>query len=182
MNIESLLIYFIGGGLLTFLGGVIALFFNRRKTASEATKLDAETEQTKATTLLELQKGLLDVQRELEDVRTKNEQALDAMRKKNEELYASREKERDAKRAEMDRILADMGLVKQLLATETAMNFGLTEQIRVSGQASFEKQLAAQALIDHLQRRLDEHDRELVIIKKDTGDLRDRMPSHKEER
>jgi hypothetical protein len=130
----------IEGGLFVLLGAILTLFFNRRKTASEAVKnetdaekLQAETELTRARILLELQDGMLNISKALED-----------MRVKYEEMYKSRELERNAKRDEIERIFKDLQLVKENLSAESARNFALLEEHKKIRLQSYEKDYEAQ--------------------------------------
>lgn len=164
--------FLVEGGLFVLIGVVLTLFFNRRKTASEAVrnetdaeKLQAETELTRARTLLELQDGMLAVQKALED-----------MRVKNEEMYKSRELERNAKREEIERIFRDLQLVKENLSMESARNFSLLEELKKMKLSTYEKEYIAQEQIKKLQDQLATHGEQLVEIKKKTGSLEDKMP------
>ena len=162
----------IEGGVFLLLGSIVTLLFNKRKTTSEAVKnetdaekLQAETELTRARTLLELQEGMLAVQKALED-----------MRVKNEDMYRSRELERNAKRDEIERIFKDLQLVKENLSMESARNYSLLEELKKMKLSTYEKEYMAQEQIKKLQDQLATHGEQLVEIKKKTGSLEDKLP------
>ena len=160
MTAENIILILIGGGVIGFLGGLIALWVNRNKLKAETDKL---LEDVRKIMISEL----ADMQGQISDLRDKNKVLYD----EREELRLSRDK----LRSELDRVHTALELLKQDLSTENARNFALTEQVTALTRASFEKG----AKIELLESQLKDVGIDLNIVKKKTGGLSESMiPDH----
>jgi hypothetical protein len=97
---------------------------------------------------------------------------------KYEEMYKSRELERNAKRDEIERIFKDLQLVKENLSAESARNFALLEEHKKIRLQSYEKDYEAQEQIKKLRDQLANHNEQIVEIRKKTGNLENKLPKH----
>jgi DNA gyrase/topoisomerase IV subunit A len=147
----------IGGGIFTFLGGLITLFVMRRKNNAETEKLLSEAEKNKA----ENKKLIEETERlNIENQNLRTEQ-MNAMLKQNNELVKAREE------------------LKAKLQISNEQNFLLSKELSIRNIESVEKQKKIDELSDRqkkVEELLNTQHKDIVEIKKQTGQLPDQLP------
>jgi hypothetical protein len=173
-NWKELVAIIIGGGLFTFLGSLITQILNKGKMRSEeikntfeAEKMEAEADLARARFMTETQNALSVMAKELQ-----------AMREKYDLMYEAREAERNAREAERQAERDDKKRIMDEVSSLNAMNVTLNEQVHKMTQTAFERELASQARINELEKRVQEQAGKVEVIEKKTGSLEDKMPKH----
>lgn len=137
-ELVTIVISAMAGGAVGFLTNVFMAFVNRNKNAAETVQIIEETNKARLSTQAEMQKQIKDLVLELDRERD------------------SRDKERDAKREELNRIYDQ-------LATVQSINSGLITQVGTLQKLNVEKD----ARIKELESLVDQHTK---ILRK-TGQL-----------
>jgi len=148
--------------IFVFLSTLLGYILGRRKINADVANTDADSNKAKAEevqirvqTMLELQRGIAELQA------------------KFQEMYDANEARRNANRTEQDRMAAQLSDV-------TARNVILSDQIKVSDARNFERELVWQAKIAELEKKLLLQETRVEFVEKKTGSLENKMPLHGE--
>jgi chromosome segregation ATPase len=146
--------------IFVLLSTLLGYLLGKRKTNAEIANTDAdsnktkaEEEQIRAQTMLELQKGMLEINSKLET------------------MYESREAQRNANRIEQERLSKNQSDL-------AARNYELADTLQKQSQANFERELSYTNRIAELERKLEGQQARVEVIEKKTGSLENKMPSH----
>jgi hypothetical protein len=156
-KISEYLALLIGGGIFTFLGGLITLFVMRKRNNADTEKLLSEAEKNKA----ENKKLVEETERlNIENQNLRTEQ-MNAMLKQNNELVKAREE------------------LKAKLQISNEQNLLLSKELNIRNIESMEKQKKIDELSDRqkkVEELLNTQHKDIVEIKKQTGQLPDQLP------
>jgi len=157
ISIESIIGALIGGGIIGFIGGLIALWANRGKLKAETAKL-------------------------VQDIIGEMQEQINSLRLKADVLYEEREKlrgDRDKLRDELNRVHVNIEVLQQSLATETARNYQLTTLVTEMSKTALERGTK----ITQLEASLASFTTDLNVVKKKTGELSESMiPDHSKDK
>lgn len=166
-----------GAGLLSFIGTVLVLIFNRRKVKAEANKLIAETNEINDKSHAEIEKLVAETEQIRFESQKKMQNQLDELREQNKKLFIEREIERDAKeklRRELDRLHESIDMLRRELQTERARNGALIIEAEKQRNNNLEKMVrieGLEALVAQQQKTITSLQEQIANIKRTTGDL-----------
>ena len=160
----------IGGGFFTFLGGLITLFVMRKRNNADTEKLLTEAENNRA----EAEKNkaeVLKLKAEAEKLDIENQNLktaqMNSVMKQNNDLVKAREE------------------LKAKLQISNEQNLLLSKELNIRNIESIEKQKKIDELSDRqkkVEELLNTQHRDIVEIKKQTGQLPDQLPGAMEHR
>jgi len=166
-----------GAGLLSFIGTVLVLIFNRRKVKAEADKLIAEAKQLKDTGKAEIEKLVAETERIRLESQQDMQKQIEELRDQNRKLFIERELEREAKeklRRELDRLHESVDMLRRELQTERARNGALMIEAENQRNSNLEKMVrieGLEALVQQQQKTIISLQEQIANIKRTTGDL-----------
>ena len=166
-----------GAGLLSFIGTVLVLIFNRRKVKAEANKLIAETNEINDKSHAEIEKLVAETEQIRLESQKGMQKQLDELREQNKKLFIEREIEMEAKeklRRELDRLHESVDMLRRELQTERARNGALMIEAENQRNSNLEKMVrieGLEALVQQQQKTITSLQEQIANIKRTTGDL-----------